>query len=32
MFDILDSAPLKSGRRRIYLLQPKSSARAEAAA
>lgn len=32
MFDILDSAPLKSGRRRIYLLQPKPSARAEAAA
>jgi len=29
MFDILDSAPLKGGRRRIYLLQPKAQERPE---
>jgi len=31
MFDILDSAPLKNGRRRIYLLQPKAQGHPEAA-
>lgn len=31
MFDILDSAPLKGGRRRIYLLQPKAQACLETA-
>ncbi|EJN13307.1 hypothetical protein PMI42_03331 [Bradyrhizobium sp. YR681] len=32
MFDILDSAPLKGGRRRIYLLQPKAQEPTEASA